>query len=92
MKDNKLELLVNVDDFKYINDNNTLIIDELEYNYKISKISEEIYKDENYNNYKYVYLDVNNITNVDNYTYKIKIKKDYKTLAFYLKNLIIEEE
>ena len=35
----------------------------------------------NINNYKYVYLEVNNLTNINNYVYEVKIKKENKKPA-----------
>ena len=92
MIDNKLELLVNINDLKYLDNNNELFIDNIKYKYKISNIHEDLYKDDNYNNYKYIYLNVDNLKNVDNFIYKVKIKKESKTLAAYLKQTILKEE
>ena len=92
MIDNKLELLVNINDLKYLDNNNELFIDNIKYKYKISNIHEDLYKDDNYNNYKYIYLNVDNLKNVDNFIYKVKIKKESKTLAAYLKQAILKEE
>ena len=86
--DNKLRLLVNINDIGYIDKNNMLSIDGEQYLYKIMNISEELYVDDNYNNYKYVYLKVNNISNIDNYVYEVKIAKENKVLANYLKEFI----
>ena len=88
MKNNELELLVNIDDIKYFKKNNILIIDDKEYSYQISKITNEVYMDNNYNNYRYIYLKVNNLKNIDYYTYQVKIPKDNKTLAWYLKKYL----
>lgn len=88
MKNNELELLVNIDDIKYFKNNNILIIDDKEYSYQISKITNEVYMDNNYNNYRYIYLKVNNLKNIDYYTYQVKIPKDNKTLAWYLKKYL----
>ena len=88
MKDNELELLVNIDDIKYLKNNDTLLINKKEYTYKISKISKELYMDNNYNNYRYIYLGVNNLKNIDYYTYQVQIPKDNKTLAWYIKKIL----
>lgn len=85
---NKLELLVDIKDIKYIKNNSSLKLDDELYSYKLTSISEEILVDENYNNYKYVYLEVNNLTNVDNYVYEIKIPKENKILAKYIKEYL----
>ena len=84
MIDNKLELLVNIQDINMINDNNTLVIDNVKYNYKISKIDNKLYRDDTFNNYKNLYLDVTNLTNIDNFVYEIKIPKENKTLYKYI--------
>lgn len=85
---NQLELLVNINDIKYIKNNTNLKIDNKLYSYKITTISKEILIDENYNNYKYIYLQVNNLTNIDNFVYEVKIPKENKILAEYIKDYI----
>ena len=88
MINNELELLVNIDDIKYIQNNHTLKIDNINYSYEIISISNELYVDDNYNNYKYLYLKIANLTNIDNYVYEIKIPKENKIIAKYLKEYI----
>ena len=88
MIDGNLKLLVNLDDIKYITNNNSLKIDNIYYEYQISKISEELYVDETLNNYKYIYLKVNNLNNIDNYVYEIKLVKENQKLIEYLKEYI----
>ena len=88
MKNNELELLVNIDDIKYFKNNNTMIIENKEYSYQISKITKEIYMDNNYNNYRYIYLKIDNLKNIDYYTYQVKLPKENKTLAWYLKKYL----
>ena len=56
MINGNIKLLVDIDDIKYINNNNTLTIDSKVYNYSIKEISEELYIDDTLNNYKYIYL------------------------------------
>lgn len=88
MIDNTLELLVDINDLKYLEKSNNLEIENTNYSYKIIKINEELYIDEFYNNYKYVYLKVSNLTNIDNYVYEVKIPKEKKKIAKYLKEYI----
>jgi len=88
MIDGNLKLLVNLDDIKYITNNNSLKIDNIYYEYQISKISEELYVDETLNNYKYIYLKVNNLNNINNYVYEIKLVKENQKLIEYLKEYI----
>ena len=88
IKDGQLVLLVNLDDLKYIANNNNLKIDSANYKYIVDKISEELYVDEELNNYKYVYLSVNNLNNIDNYVYEVKLVKENKKLIKYLKEYI----
>ena len=88
VKGNEIELLVAIEDLKYLQENNTLIIDNLTYSYKVTHISEYLYLDENYHNYCYLYLKVNNLTNIDNFVYEIKIPKENKTLVEYLKDYL----
>ena len=88
MIDGNLKLLVNLDDIKYITSNNSLKIDNIYYEYQISKISEELYVDDSLNNYKYIYLKVNNLNNINNYVYEIKLVKENKKLIEYLKEYI----
>lgn len=86
--DNKLELIVSLDDIKYITNQNNLIINNKIYNYKITSISDEIYIDELYNNYKYLYLEVMNLNNINNYVYELKIQKENKKIIEYLKDYL----
>lgn len=88
MIDNQLELLINIEDLKYINNNNIIIIDNKKYNYSLDSIDEQLYVDETYKNYKYVYLKVNNLNNINNYVYEIKIPKENKIIAKYLKEYL----
>ena len=84
MVNSSLEILVNINDLDYLGNSATLIIDDKEYNYKITKISNELYTDNNYQNYRYVYLNIHNINNIDNYSYTIKIPKENKIIAKYI--------
>ena len=54
IKNNSLELLVSLDDIKYISSNNVLKINDKIYSYHIDKIEENLYVDESFNNYKYM--------------------------------------
>ena len=84
MVNSSLEILVNINDLDYLGNSATLIIDDKEYNYKITKISNELYTDNNYQNYRYVYLNIHNLNNIDNYSYTIKIPKENKIIAKYI--------
>ena len=75
VKDNTLELLVKLDDIKYIYNQNIINIDNQDYKYQIKSISEELYLDESLNNYKYLYLEVNDLKYINNYVYEVKIPK-----------------
>lgn len=86
--DNKLELLVPINDIKYIKNNNKLTIDDQTYLYKLNSISSELYISNDYKNCQYIYLDVDNLVNTDNYIYEIKIPKENKTFAKYLKDYL----
>ena len=88
IKTNNLELLVNLEDIKHISNNNILKINDKVYRYKIDSISEELYVDESLNNYKYIYLDVDNLSNIDNYVYEVKIEKENKRIIEYLKDYL----
>ena len=83
--DNKLELIVDVNDIKYIKNNSLIKLDDTYYHYSIEKISEELIIDNLYNNYQYVYLEVDGLKEKDNYVYQIKIPKEKQILAKYLK-------
>lgn len=82
---NKLELIVDVNDIKYIKNNSLIKLDDTYYNYSIEKIGEELIVDNLYNNYQYVYLEVDGLKEKDNYVYQIKIPKEKQILAKYLK-------
>jgi hypothetical protein len=88
IKDNYLELIVNITDMKYITNNNIVTIDNKLYHYSINKISEDLYVDELYNNYKNIYLKVDDLYNVNNYVYEIKLVKENKKLIEYLKDYV----
>ena len=88
IKDNNLELLVNLEDIKYISNNNILEIDNILYSYNIDKISEDLYVDDSLNNYKYIYLTVDNLRNIDNYVYEVKLEKENKKIIEYLKDYL----
>lgn len=86
IKNNNLELLVDINDIKYISNNNTLEINDNIYRYNINKISEELYIDESFNNYKYIYLNVDKLSNINNYVYEIKLEKENKKIIEYIKD------
>ena len=88
MKDNKLELLVNINDLKYISNNNILKINDNYYQYHINNINKDLYVDESFNNYKYIYLKIDSLSNIDNYVYEIKIAKENKLIIEYLKDYL----
>ena len=82
---NKLELIVDINDIKYVKNNSLIKLDDTYYHYSIEKISEELIIDNLYNNYQYVYLEVDGLKEKDNYVYQIKIPKEKQILAKYLK-------
>ena len=86
MVDGNIKLLVKIDEIKYITNNKVLNIDNQNYDYIVKEISEELYVDESFTNYKYVYIQAKNINNINNYVYTIKIKKEYKKIIEYLKD------
>lgn len=88
IKDNQLELLVEIKNIEYLLNNKELIIDNKNHQYIIKNISDNIYVDELYNNYKYVYLEVTNLSNVNNYVYEVKLKKENKKIIEYLKDYL----
>ena len=83
--DNKLELIVDINDIKYVKNNSLIKLDDTYYHYSIEKIGEELIVDNLYNNYQYVYLNVDGLKEKDNYVYQIKIPKEKQILAKYLK-------
>lgn len=85
MLDGNIQLLVNVVDLKYITNNHLIEINSYHYEYDVIKISEELYVDESLNNYKYIYLKVKNLNNIDNYVYEVKLVKENKKIIEYLK-------
>lgn len=88
MVDGDIKLFIQIDDIKYFTNNDKLIIDNVSYDYIVDRISEEIYVDETFNNYKYVYLNVKSINNINNYVYEIKLVKENKTIIEYLKEYL----
>lgn len=81
---NKLELYVDTNDLKYIKDNNIIELDNKKYFYKIDNISNNLYVDDNYNNYLVIYLNIDNFSSLDNYVYEVKIPKENKRIYKYL--------
>ena len=88
MINGNIKLLVDIDDIKYISNNNILTIDSNNYIYSIKEIDNNLYVDDSLNNYKYIYIKVNNLNNLDNYVYEIKFVKENKQIIEYLKEYI----
>lgn len=84
----EIELMIPINDIKNIWENDQLIIDNKTYYYKVTRISESLYIDNNYENYCYIYLKVDAIKNIDNFVYDIKIPKENKVLVKYLKDYL----
>lgn len=84
VKDNFIELLVPINDLKYVTDNKQIILDGKKYRYNVNEISKDIYVDDKYNNYKYIYIDISGLSSVNNYVYQVKLEKENKSLANYL--------
>ena len=79
-----IELLVPINDLKYVTDNKQIILDGKKYSYNVNEISKDIYVDDKYNNYKYIYIDIPGLSSVNNYVYQVKLEKENKSLANYL--------
>lgn len=88
IKNNTLELLVNVDDIKYISNQNIINIDNQNHKYYIQSISEELYVDESLNNYKHIYIKVDNLSNINNYVYEVRIVKENKKIIEHIKDYL----
>lgn len=88
--DNKIELLINPEDIIYIEENSSLKLDNITYQYTIDNIGSELLIDENYNNYQYVYLKILDFSSIDNRIYEVSIPKERISLAKYLKNLFVK--
>ena len=87
MINNQLEIKMNLKDAEYLKNNHYLLIDNKKFNYQINDVS-KLYVDSNYHNYLYFYLKIDNLNNIDNYIYEIKIPKDNKILAMYVKDYL----
>jgi len=85
---NEIELMIPISDIKNIQGNDQLIIDDKIYHYKVTRISELMYINNDFQNYSYLYLKVDTLTNVDNFIYDIKIPKENKALVKYLKDYL----
>ncbi len=90
MVDSELCIIVKPEDIKFINNKHYLIIEDKEYVYRIDKISNELYVDDNYVNYQYVFLTIYKLSNIDNYVYEVRIPKEKKILAKYLKDYLLK--
>lgn len=88
--DNKIELLINPEDIIYIEENSSLELDNITYQYTIDSIGSELLIDENYNNYQQVSLKILNFSSIDNRIYEVSIPKERVSLAKYLKNLFVK--
>ena len=88
--DNKIELLINPEDIIYIEENSSLELDNITYQYTIDNIGSELLIDENYNNYQQVSLKILNLSSIDNRIYEVSIPKERVSLAKYLKNLFVK--
>lgn len=86
--DNKLEVLIPLEDIKYLKNNSLIELNNTKYTYTIDNISSDLVVDASYNNYQVFYLSINNLTNLNNYVYQIKIPKENKILAKYIKKYI----
>ena len=64
---NEMKVLVCIDDLKYVINNNTIIIDNKGYHYQLSQIDDDLYVGEDYRNYKYVYLIIDNLDIIPNH-------------------------
>lgn len=88
--DNKIELLINPEDIIYIEENSSLELDNITYQYTIDNIGSELLIDENYNNYQHVSLKILNFSSINNRIYEVSIPKERVSLAKYLKNLFVK--
>ena len=88
MINGELEILVPLEDIKVMQKKTYLIIDDREHLYQITHISEDLYVDYNYQNYGYLYLKVDGLSNIDNFVYNVKIPKENKVLAKYVKDYL----
>ena len=88
--DNKIELLINPEDIIYIEENSSLELDNITYQYTIDSIGSELLIDENYNNNQQVSLKILNFSSIDNRIYEVSIPKERVSLAKYLKNLFVK--
>lgn len=86
--DNKLEVLMPLEDAKYLKSNSLIELDNKSYNYTINSISNDIVVDASYKNYQVFYLNINNLSNLNNYAYQVKIPKENEIIAKYLKKYV----
>lgn len=88
--DNKIELLINPEDIMYLEENSSIKLDNITYQYTIDYIDSKLLIDENYNNYQRVYLKILNFSSIDNRIYEVSIPKERVSLAKYLKKLFVK--
>lgn len=79
-----LEVYSLVDDLNYIQNNNKLEIDGIDYSYRIDEIVYDAKIDSNYRHYHLVYLNIFKYKATENYIYKLKIPKENKKLSSYI--------
>ena len=80
-----IRLVIDNNDIKYLINNNYLYIENKIMNYKIQKIEEELYSDNN-KNYKVIYLKVKleKEYKINNLNLNIKINKEKKKILYYI--------
>lgn len=87
--DGSLQLMIKIEDIQYFTNNDKIKINDIFYNYSIKKIDEELYVDESLNNYKYIYLNIDNLNSINNYVYEVKLEKENKKIIKYIQDYII---
>ena len=79
-----MEIYSLVDDLNYIQKNNKLEIDGINYSYRIDEIVYDAKIDSNYRHYHLVYLNIFKYKATENNIYKLKIPKENKKLSSYI--------
>ena len=83
-----LEIAIRRDEIKYLINNNYLVCDNKKHQYMIKHISEERFLGKDGRSYQYVYMDVKDFKDINNYIYQVKVLKEEKKLIAYLKDYL----
>lgn len=81
---NMLEVYIYDKDIDYVLNKNMIEIDNKKYKYQVSEIDKNIYVDNNYQNYKKIYLKIDNLEVKENQALEFIIEKKNKKIIYHI--------